>query len=87
MALSAIALSISGYVIQDARNAARQDPEIEATKSRVLRVEQIAAANNEGRIRTAVGLGELREGQNEIKAMIQAHDSASKKALKRGRCG
>ena len=80
IALGAIALSISGSVIQDARNTARQDSEIEATKSRVLRLEQIAAANTEGRIRTEVELGELREGQNEIKAMIQAHDSASKKS-------
>jgi len=80
IALGAIALSISGYVIQDARNTARQDSEIEATKSRVLRLEQIAATNTEGRIRTEVELGELREGQNEIKAMIQAHDSASKKS-------
>lgn len=30
-----------------------------------------------------VQLGELREGQNEIKAMIQAHDSASKKSGKK----
>jgi soluble cytochrome b562 len=85
IALGAIALSISGYVIQDARNTARQDSEIEATKSRVLRLEQIAAANNEGRIRTEVELGELREGQNEIKAMIQAHDSASKKSSQKKR--
>jgi alkylhydroperoxidase family enzyme len=80
IALGAIALSISGYVLQDARNSARQDTEIEATKARVLRLEQIAATNTEGRIRTEVQLGELREGQNEIKAMIQAHDMASKKA-------
>ncbi len=83
IALGAIALSIAGYVIQDARNTARQDSEIESTKARVLRLEQIAAANTEGRIRTEVQLGELREGQNEIKAMIQAHDSASKKSGKK----
>lgn len=34
IAIGAIALSISGYVIQDARNSARQDTEIEATKAR-----------------------------------------------------
>ena len=79
IALGAIVLSIAGYVIQDARNTARQDAELESTKARVLRLEQIAAANTEGRIRTEVQLGELREGQNEIKAMIQAHDSGSKK--------
>ena len=80
IALMAIALSIAGYVIQDARNTARQDSELEATKARVQRLEQIAAANTEGRIRTEVQLGELREGQSEIKALIQAHDNASRKA-------
>lgn len=81
IAMGAIALSITGYVIQSARNAARQDSEIEATKARVVRLEQIAATNTEGRIRTEVELGELRDGQAEIKAMIQAHDNASKRAL------
>ena len=79
IAFGAIVLSVAGYVIQDARSIARQDSEIEATKARVVRLEQIAATNTEGRIRTEVQLGELREGQNEIKAMIQAHDTASKK--------
>lgn len=79
IALGAVALSITGYVIQDARNTARQDSEIEATKARVVRLEQIAATNTEGRIRTEVELGELREGQAEIKSLIQAHDMASKK--------
>jgi hypothetical protein len=64
--------------IQDARNSARQDAEIEATKSRVLRLEQIAAINTEGRIKTEVQLSELKDGQAEIKAILQAHDSASK---------
>jgi heme oxygenase len=80
IALGAIALSITGYVIQEARNTARQDSEIEATKARVVHLEQIAATNTEARIRTEVQLGELRDGQLEIKALIQAHDSASKKA-------
>ncbi len=79
VALAAIVLSVTGYVIQDARNSARQDSELEATKSRVVHLEQIAATNTEGRIRTEVELGELRQGQAEIKAMIQAHDTASKK--------
>ena len=74
VALGAIVLSVAGYVIQDARSIARQDSEIEATKARVVRLEQIAATNTEGRIRTEVQLGELREGQQEIKALIQAHD-------------
>jgi heme oxygenase len=55
---------------------------LEATKARVQRLEQIAATNTEGRIRTEVQLGELREGQVEIKALIQAHDNASKRALR-----
>ena len=80
IAMGALALSITGYVIQDARNAARQDSELEATKARVQRLEQIATTNTEARIRTEVQLGELRDGQNEIKALIQAHDIASKKA-------
>lgn len=80
IALGALALSVSGYVIQDARSTARQDSEIESTKARVLRLEQIAATNTEGRIRTEVQLGQLREGQNEIKAMIATHDLGSKKS-------
>jgi hypothetical protein len=79
IALGALALSITAYVIQDARNTARQDSELEATKARVQRLEQIATTNTEARIRTEVQLGELRDGQNEIKALIQAHDSASRK--------
>ena len=80
IAMGAVALSIAGYVVQDARNSARQDSEIEATKGRVVRLEQIAATNTEGRIRTEAELAELREGQAEIKVMIQAHDSASRKS-------
>jgi soluble cytochrome b562 len=80
VALGAIALSITGYVVQDARNTARQDSEIEATKARVVRLEQIAATNTEGRIRMEEELTKLREGQAEIKTMIEAHDSATGKA-------
>jgi len=79
IAMGALALSITGYIIQDARNTARQDSELEATKARVQRLEQIATTNTEARIRTEVQLGELRDGQNEIKSLIQAHDSASRK--------
>jgi soluble cytochrome b562 len=79
VALGAIALSITGYVVQDARNTARQDSEIESTKARVVRLEQIAATNTEGRIRSEEELTKLREGQAEIKGMIQAHDIASRK--------
>jgi soluble cytochrome b562 len=79
IALGALALSLIAYVVQDARNTARQDSEIEATKARVVRLEQIATTNTEARIRTEVQLGELRDGQNEIKALIQAHDNATRK--------
>ena len=79
IALGALALSIIAYIVQDARNTARQDSEIEATKARVMRLEQIATTNTEARIRAEVQLGELRDGQQEIKALIQAHDSASRK--------
>ena len=79
VAVGAIALSITGYVLQDARNTSKRDAEIETNKARVTRLEQIVGANTEGRIRTEVELGELRNGQNEIKAMIQAHDNVSRK--------
>jgi hypothetical protein len=79
IALGAIALSVTGYVIQEARNTARQDSEIETTKTRVMHLEQIAATNTEARIRTEVQLVELREGQTEIKTLIQAQAIASKK--------
>ncbi|HEV2324951.1 MAG TPA: hypothetical protein VGS10_13455 [Terracidiphilus sp.] len=79
VALGAVALSITGYVVQDARNIARQDSEIESTRARVARLEQIAATNTEGRIRTEEEVAKLREGQAEIKGMIQARDNASRK--------
>ena len=78
IAIGAMVLSFAGYVIQDARNSARQDSEIESTKARVIRLEQIAATNTEARIRSEVQLGELRDGQAEIKAMLLAHDRTSK---------
>lgn len=79
IAIGAIALSITGYVLQDARNTSKRDAEIETMKARVTRLEEIAATNTEGRVRTEVELGELREGQAEIKRMIEQHDRASKK--------
>ena len=54
---------------------------MESAKARILRLEQIATTNTEARIRTEVELGELREGQNEIKALIQAHDLVTKKGI------
>jgi len=81
VAIGAIALSLTGYVLQDARNTTKRDSDIEAMKARVATLEGIAAVNTEGRIKTEVELGELRQGQQEIKAMLQAHDSASRKVL------
>jgi hypothetical protein len=87
VAIGAIALSLTGYVLQDARNSTRRDADIESIKSRVTTLERTAATNTEGRIRTEVQLGELHEGQEEIKAMITAHDLATKKAMPRRRAG
>lgn len=78
IAMGALALSISGYVIQGARNSARQDSELAATEARVQRLEQIAATTTEARIRTEVQLGELREGQNEIKALLEPRGRATR---------
>jgi len=80
VAIGAIALSLTGYVLQDARSSSKRDAEIETTKARVASLERVAAANTEGRMRTEVELSGLRDGQVEIKAMIVAHDSASRKA-------
>jgi hypothetical protein len=71
IAFGAVALSVAGYVIQDARNTARQESEIEMTKARVVSLEQIGTTNTEARIRTDVQLGELREELAEIKILIQ----------------
>ena len=75
VALCAIAVSIAGYVIQEARNTSRQDAEIEMTKARVTNLERIASSNTEARIRTEVELKGLREGQEEIKRLLERHDS------------
>jgi CRP-like cAMP-binding protein len=83
IAIGAIALSLTGYVLQDARNSSRRDVEIETVKVRMTNLERIAATNTEARIRTEVQLGELRQGQEEIKAMIVAHDLATKKAMRK----
>jgi hypothetical protein len=74
VAIGAIALSLTGYVLQDARSKSKLDTDIETTKARVTRLEQIAETNTEGRIRMEVELGDLRNGQEEIKRMISARD-------------
>lgn len=81
VAIAAILLSITGYVIEEARNTSRQDAEIESTNVRVTNLEKIASANTEARIRTEVELGELKEGQGEIKQMLRAHDDQTLKIL------
>ncbi len=83
VAIGAIALSLTGYVLQDARNTSTRDSDIETTKARVVNLERIEATNTEGRIRTEVQVGELREGQAELKRMIEQHDNTSKPSAKR----
>ena len=80
VALGAIALSITGYALQDARNSSRRDAEIETTKARVTNVELIEAANTEERIKAQVQIVDLRDGQAEIKALIQEYENESKRA-------
>jgi hypothetical protein len=82
VALGAVALSLVGYALQDARNTSKRDAEIEAMKVRVAHLEQIAATNTEARVRTEVQLEDLREGQSEIKQMIEAHYSGAKKRFR-----
>jgi soluble cytochrome b562 len=81
--LAAIALSITGYVIQDARNSSRQDAEIEMMRVRIVNLEGIATANTEARIRTEMELKGLREGQEDIKRLLQQHDSHTRVMLHR----
>ena len=83
VALCAIALSLAGYVVQEARNSSRQDAEIEMTKARVTNLERIAAANTEARIRSEVEFKALREGQEEIKRLLQQHDSHTRSQMQR----
>jgi len=83
VAIGAIALSLTGYVLQDVRNTSTRDLDIETTKARVVNLERIESTNTEGRIRAEVELGELREDQAEIKRMIGQHDGASKQSGKR----
>jgi len=85
VAVCAIALSLGGYVVQEARNSSRQDAEIEMTKARVSNLERIAAANTEARIRSEVEFKALREGQEEIKRLLERHDSQTRAVVQRNR--
>lgn len=83
VAICAIALSLAGYVVQEARNSSRQDAEIELTEARVSNLERIAAANTEARIRSEVEFKALREGQEEIKRLLEQHDSQTRAVMRR----
>lgn len=74
VAICAILLSITGYVVQEARNTSRQDAEIESTAVRLMNLEKITATNTEARVRSEVELDELRQGQAEIKELLRAKD-------------
>ena len=74
VAICAILLSITGYIVQEARNTSRQDAEIESTAVRVMSLEKITATNTEARVRSEVELDELRQGQAEIKELLRAKD-------------
>ena len=81
VALLAIALSVAGYVIQDARNTSRQDAELEMTKTRVGSIERVVNANTESRIRMEMELKTLQEGQEEIKRLLERHDGRTRKSM------
>jgi hypothetical protein len=67
VAIGAIALSLTEYVLQDARNSSRRDADVETLKSRVLQLEEVAEANTEKRVRLEVQMGEMREVPAEMK--------------------
>jgi hypothetical protein len=81
VAIGALALSMTGYVLQDARNSTRRDADIESAKARLTNLERSEAANSEGRIKTEVRLGELRDDIAELKAMMQGQ--AAKGSVKK----
>jgi hypothetical protein len=83
VAIGALALSLTVYMLQDARNMSRRDADIETTKARVKTLEGIAEVNTEGRIKAEVELEELREGQAEIKELIRGRENGGKKAISR----
>jgi hypothetical protein len=85
IAIGAIAVSIAGYVIQDARNSSRLESEIETTKTRLTALERIAATTTEARIRSEVELKELRDGQDEIKQLLMQHESHTASFYRKGR--
>lgn len=70
VAIGAIALSLTEYVLMDARNSSKRDAEVETMKARVAQLEEVATANTEKRVRIEVQVGELRDGQEEMKRVI-----------------
>lgn len=83
VAMAAIAVSIAGYVIQDARNSTRLDSELESAKARLTNLERIAAANTEARVRNEVELNALRQGQAEIKQILLEHESHTANSMQK----
>ena len=81
VAIGAIALSLTEYVLQDARNSSRRDAEVETLKSQVLQLEGVAEANTEKRVRLEVQFGELRESQAEVRKVDQGGKSAQVKQI------
>src|SRR5256885_12957927 len=79
IAMGALALSISGYVIQDARNSARQDSELAATESRVQRLEQNGATTTEARSRAEGQVGEFRGRAEGVKGLVEAQNRAGRR--------
>jgi hypothetical protein len=67
VAIGAIALSLTEYVLKDAGNSSRRDAEVETLKSRVLQLEEVAETDTEKRVRLEVQIGELRDVQGEIR--------------------
>jgi NH3-dependent NAD+ synthetase len=83
VAIGAIALSMTGYVLQDARRSTRRDADIESSMARLTTLERTAAINTESRIRTEVEMSEIREAQAEMKAAIQARSNGKQAVPKK----
>jgi NH3-dependent NAD+ synthetase len=83
VAIGAIALSMTGYVLQDARRSTRRDADIESSMARLTSLERVSAINTESRIRTEVEMSEIRAAQTEMMAAIDARGSAKQAAAKK----
>jgi hypothetical protein len=72
VAIGAIALSLTGYVVENARNSTKRDAELESAMARLTILERTSAMNTEARIRTEVEMDQIREGVAEIKALVES---------------